>query len=173
MSEVTVEFPEDVLEAGAELGEPVVDQPDPRRRTLLLMIVVDLVAVVVLGVGAAFAPTLHLAVAGVWAVLILALLGHAAVQATRRRALSDSSVALFENGLVHATEDGLTPLPWSSVKIAYLTPGKRLILHLEDNTYFTLKAPVRNLPLIEAAIRAGVPRDQIRRGLPPKNLAAL
>ncbi|MDX6738829.1 hypothetical protein [Actinocorallia sp. A-T 12471] len=173
MSEVTAEFPEDVLEAGAELGEPLADQPDPRRRTLLLMIAVDLVAVVVLGVGAAFAPTLHIAIAALWAVLILALLGHAGVQAARRRALATSSVALFEDGLVHAASDGLTPLPWASVKLAYLTPGKRLILHLEDNTYFTLKAPVRNLPLIEAAVRANVPRDQIRRGLPPKNLAAL
>lgn len=173
MSEVTAEFPEDVLDAGAELGEPVADEPDPRRRSLLLMIAVDLIAVIVLGVAAAFAPTLHLAVAAVWAALILALLAHAALRFAQRRALAVSSVVLFEHGLVHATETGLTALPWSSVKLAYLTPGKRLILHLEDNTHFTLKAPVRNLNRIEAAVRAGVPRDQIRRGTPPKNLAAL
>ncbi|MCD0448091.1 hypothetical protein LO762_02595 [Actinocorallia sp. API 0066] len=172
-AESAAPFPEDVLEAGAELGEPVADEEDPRRRTLLLLIGVDLLGVAVLAVGAAFAPTLHPAVAAAWAVLLLALLAHAGVQLARRRALAVSSVVLFDDGLVHATESGLQPVPWTSVKLAYLTPGKRVILHLEDNTTFTLKSPVRNLARLEAAIRTNVPRDQIRRGTPPRTPAAL
>lgn len=171
--EETAGFSEDVLEAGAALGEPVPDEPDPRQRTLKLLIGISLLGVVAAGTAAAFAPTLHPAVAAVWALLVLVLLGCAGLWFSQLRKLGEPSVALFSDGFVHATSDGLETVAWSQVDLAYLTPGKRLILQLEDGGTFELRAPVRNLALLERAVRQGVDRDKIRRGVPPKPLAAV
>ncbi|GAA0948130.1 hypothetical protein [Actinocorallia libanotica] len=167
------EFGQDVLEAGAGLGAPVPDEPDPRQRTLKLLIGICLLGVLAAGTAAAFAPTLHPGLAAAWALLVLALLAVAGLRFAELRKLAEPSVALFSGGFVHAGDDGLEAVSWPEVELAYLTPGKRLILQLEGGRSFELRAPVRNLERLERAVRAGVPRDQIRRGTPPKPLAAV
>jgi hypothetical protein len=169
----TAVFSEDVLEAGAALGEPIPDEPDPRQRTMKLLIGIALLGVAAAGTAAAFAPTLPPGLAVGWAAVVLALLGFAGLQFARLRKLADPSVALFTGGFVHAEGDGLQAVAWSEVELAYLVPGKRLILQLEGGRSFELRAPVRNLERLERAVRQGVPRDQVRRGVPPKPLAAL
>jgi len=164
-------FSEDVLEAGAALGGPVPDEPDPRQRTLKLLIGTSLLGVAAAGTAAAFAPTLHPVLAGAWALLVLALLTFAGTRFAQLRKLSEPSVALFADGFVHAVGEGLEAVSWREVELAYLTPGKRLILQLEGGRSFELRAPVRNLERFERAVRRGVPRDRIRRGTPPRQLA--
>lgn len=172
-SEDTAVFAEDVLEAGAALGEPVPDEPDPRQATVKLLIGIALLGVAAAGTGAAFAPTLHPALAAAWALLVLGLLAFAGLQFARLRKLAEPAVALFSGGFVHADGDDLKAVSWPSVELAYLTPGKRLLLQLEGGGTFELRAPVRNLARIEQAVRENVARDRIRRGAPPKALAAV
>jgi hypothetical protein len=166
-------FSEDVLEAGAGLGEPVPDEPDPRARTLKLLIGISLLGVLAAGTAAAFAPTLHPALAAAWALLVLGLLAFAGLRLVELRKIAEPSVALFAAGFVHATEEGLEAVAFDRVELAYLTPGKRLILQLEDGRSVELRTPLRNFERLEKAVRAGVPRDRIRRGAPPKPLAAV
>ncbi|MEO3782189.1 hypothetical protein ABGB12_02590 [Actinocorallia sp. B10E7] len=166
-------FSEDVLEAGAALGEPVPDEPDPRERTLKLLIGISLLGVAAAGTAAAFAPTLHPLLAAAWALLVLGLLAFAGTRFALLRKLAEPSVALFADGFVHAVGEGLEAVSWREVELAYLTPGKRLILQLEGDRSFELRAPVRNLERLEQAVRGGVPRDKIRRGTPPRPLAAV
>jgi MFS family permease len=163
----------DVLEAGASLGDPVADAGEPKERKLRIMLVIDGVLAVAAIVGAFFAPTLKTYYAIGWAVGVLLLLAIAGLVLLRLRKLRESEVALFENGFVHATGDGLKAVSWESVKLAYIVAGKRIMLTFDDARPYTLKAPSRNFAQIEKAVRAGVGRDKVRRGAPPKNLASV
>ncbi|GAA3198948.1 hypothetical protein [Actinocorallia longicatena] len=165
--------PEDVLEAGAALGEPVAEEPDPRLTTLKIALVLDAVllcaAVAALGILANKNTGLLAACGAV--IIVLCLIAGALIRRTAR--LRTPAVVLFEDGLVHASTGEPVAIAWDDVKLAYITPGKLIILQPENGPDFTLRAPVSNLAKIESAIRKGVARDRIRRGLPPKNLAAV
>ncbi|MEO5876444.1 MAG: hypothetical protein ABIS86_00685 [Streptosporangiaceae bacterium] len=163
----------DVLEAGASLGDPVADAGEPKERKLKIMLIVDGVLILAAVVGAFFAPTLKTYYAIGWAAGVLVLLAVAGLLYLRLRKLRDSVLVLFERGFVHAVGDDLEPVSWESVKLAYLLPGKRILLTFDDAEPYTLRAPVRNFAQIEQAVRTGAGRDKIRRGSPPKNLAAV
>ena len=163
----------DVLEAGAALGDPVADAGEPKERKLRIMLVLDGVLAVAAIVAAFFAPTLKVYYAIGWAAGVLVLLAIAGLILLRLRKLRDSAVALFEGGFVYAVGDGLRAISWESVKLAYILPAKRIMLTFEDAQPYTLKAPSRNFAQIEKAVRAGVGRDKVRRGAPPKNLASV
>ncbi|GAB3671022.1 hypothetical protein GCM10027589_39790 [Actinocorallia lasiicapitis] len=173
-AEETPDFPSDVLEAGSALGEPVPDQPDPRLRTLSVLLWADaaLLIAAVAAVGVLLNKKNDALLIAVAAVIVL-LVAVAGTLFRLTRKLREPAVVLFADGLVHAVGEELVAVAWSSVKLAYLTPGKQLILQLENGSEFVLRAPVRNLATIESAVRKGVPRDRVRRGVPPKNLAAV
>jgi hypothetical protein len=163
----------DVLEAGASLGDPVADAGEPKERKLRIVLVLDGVLAVAAILGALFAPTLKAYYAIGWAAGVLVLLAIAGWIVLRLRRLRESELALFEGGFVYAVGDGLASISWESVKLAYILPAKRILLTFDDARPYTLKAPSRNFAQIEKAVRAGVGRDKVRRGAPPKNLASL
>lgn len=163
----------DVLEAGAALGTPIPDESDPRLRPLKIVIAVEALLILAAVVAIPFAPTLKAVFAIAWAAGVLLVAAHAAMLISRALKLRTPAVGLFEDGFVYATADGLEAVPWSNVKLAYLTPGKRLLLQFEDGGTFELRGQVRNRALIESTLRTALARDKIRRGLPPKNLAAV
>jgi hypothetical protein len=172
-SDVVADFPSDVLEAGAALGDPVPDAADGRLRLLTTLLIIDavLLAVAVASVGILVNKNDDLLISAYIAIGVLIVIGGLLARPIGK--LRTPAVVLFDDGLVHAANGEPVAIAWSSVRLAYLIPGKQILLQLEDAPDFTLRKPVRNLPRIESAIRKGVPRDRIRRGVPPKNLSAV